>query len=411
MQYGKTSSRTLRPDAKRPCIWAVGGGKGGVGKSIVASNLGVALAAGGRKCILVDADLGAANLHTLVGVGGPRRTLSHFLRREVPGLAQVITHTPIKNLYLVSGSRALLDIANLKHMQKQRLLRHLRALEIDDVVLDVSAGSAFNALDFFLEAERGILIATPEPTALENAYHFLKAAFFRSLSRAAAKSPVRAAIQAVLDQKGGSKPRSPKRLIAEVAEIDPVAGMELRARAKAFRPDLIVNKVQTAEQRMLGFRIAGECRNYLGTDVRYLGALERDDLVRESVRQRKPVTALYPASPFSRDLGAIVGSLLSDHRSGTPRATSPLRGAPPLSEPGAFLRFRRESLGLSLTELSRRTRICCLESLENENFTLLPSEISVRTFVREYARALGIEEPEVITEEYLRRYRGSAQIA
>ena len=87
-----------------------------------------------------------------------------------------MVQTSVPNLWLVSGNQALLEMANPKHSQKEMLFRHIRGLDVDDVLLDLGAGSAFNVLDFFLLARRGLVVVTPEPTAIENAEHFLKAA-------------------------------------------------------------------------------------------------------------------------------------------------------------------------------------------------------------------------------------------
>jgi flagellar biosynthesis protein FlhG len=122
----------------------VGGGKGGVGKSLVLSSLACAIAASGRRCTVIDADLGGANLHTLLGVAPPRRTLSHFLSGEVSSLAELMVPTSVPNLSLVSANRALLDMANPRHCQKEKLLRHVRRLDVDEVLLDLGGGSAFN---------------------------------------------------------------------------------------------------------------------------------------------------------------------------------------------------------------------------------------------------------------------------
>jgi flagellar biosynthesis protein FlhG len=162
--------------AGAPRLWAVGGGKGGVGKSVVTSSLAAALAASGRRCAVIDADLGSANLHTLLGVAQPRYSLSHLLTGEVASLADLLVQTPVPNLWLASGNQALLEMANLGHAQKEKLFRQIRGLDVDEVVLDLSAGCAFNVLDFFLLARRGLVVVTPEPTAIENGEHFLKAA-------------------------------------------------------------------------------------------------------------------------------------------------------------------------------------------------------------------------------------------
>ena len=153
-----------------PCIWAIGGGKGGVGKSVLTSSLGIALANTGQRCAVVDVDLGGANLHTLLGVPRPARTLSHFVRGEVASLEEILCPTSVRNLSIVSGSSALLEMANVKHAHKEKLLRHVRKLDVDHVLLDLGAGSAFNVLDFFVAARRAVVVVIPEPTSFENAY-------------------------------------------------------------------------------------------------------------------------------------------------------------------------------------------------------------------------------------------------
>jgi flagellar biosynthesis protein FlhG len=408
----------------------------------------VTLAGRGQRCVLVDADFGGANLHTILGASHPTRTLSHFLNGEVADLADVISPTNIPNLRLVSGARSMLNIGNLKHGQKQKLLRHVQSLPVDHVFLDLSAGSAYNALDFFLAAQRAILAVVPEPTSIENAYHFLKAAFFRSLRRSARRSPVRAAIGRVLEERSRRRIRSPHHLIAEVARIDPEAGRLLAAAARAFSPTLIVNQARTPEHRSLGHEISAACRSHLGAEVEYLGALERDRCVDDAIVRREPVVRLHPGCAFALDLEVIVDRLLrgdterpragveqlvpvhrqpralyderyfASHGAVESRETShlaarggearPTRGAGPLpgiSRPGAHLKHRREQLGLDLSELCKRTRIVSLESLENERFGQLPPEPYVRGFVLQYCEALGLSDGAALAQSYVERYR------
>src|SRR5262249_31079671 len=109
-----------------PRIWAVGGGKGGVGKSVVTSSLAAAMAGLGRRVAVIDADLGAANLHTLLGAARPRVTLSHFLTGEVDTLAEVMVQTSVPNLWLVSGHQALLEMANPKRREKESFHRQIQ---------------------------------------------------------------------------------------------------------------------------------------------------------------------------------------------------------------------------------------------------------------------------------------------
>jgi len=138
-QGNESVNQTSKQPYKK--IWAVGGGKGGVGKSLIAANLGIMLARQADKVILVDLDLGGANLHTCLGVELPKYTISDFIGRHVDSIEQLIVPTTIKNLGLISGAQDLLDIANLKYAQKQRFLSKLSDLDADYVILDLGAGT------------------------------------------------------------------------------------------------------------------------------------------------------------------------------------------------------------------------------------------------------------------------------
>ena len=161
------------PDVdRRQTIIAIGGGKGGIGKSLLAANMGVHLVRNGKRAVLVDADLGGANLHTCIGIKPPEITLSDFVNRKVDVLEDVVSETGIPGLGLVSGALDFLGAANPKYTQKLRLLREIARLDVDYVIVDLGGGTGFNILDFFLIADHGILTVIPEPTSIENAYRF-----------------------------------------------------------------------------------------------------------------------------------------------------------------------------------------------------------------------------------------------
>ena len=203
-----------------PRVWAVGGGKGGVGKSVIAANLGVALARLNRRVVLFDADLGGANLHTFFGMSNPSTGLGNFLSKKAGKLEEISVETPVERLRLISGAGAGLETANLKYSQKTKILRHIRMLDADHVVVDIGAGSSFNVLDFFLAADRGILVVVPEPTSIENAYHFLKAAFYRTMKDAEPKDRIRGILRRVRKELEARGIRSPRELVEQISRED-----------------------------------------------------------------------------------------------------------------------------------------------------------------------------------------------
>ena len=406
---------SLEAGSEGPRILAVGGGKGGVGKSVVSANLAAALAGSGRRCAIVDLDLGGANLHTLLGVSRPRYTLSHLFAGDVSSVADLMFQTSVPNLWLVSGNQALLESANPSQGKKDRLVRQIRALDVDDVILDLGAGSGYAVLDFFLLARRGLVVATPEPTSIENAEYFLRAAFHRSLREPAKRPDVAAAIRRLRDNGRGRRVHSAGELIALVRAIDPPAAKPLEDQARAFAPLLVVNQVRTAEQRGVGPRIVSSCRDRLDVTIELAGSIEADPNVLAAVERRQPALQAFPSCRFSRQIEALARRLQREVpcaaaerevESEPPTLRMAEEAAPPPAPidrdaPGPYLRRCREALGLSLAEMTERTRIRILDEIEKEAFELLPPEPYLKGYLFEYARALELPDVAALASCYL----------
>jgi flagellar biosynthesis protein FlhG len=305
MPRGAPRFKRAAPRARR--LLSIGGGKGGIGKSLVSANLAIALARRGQRVVLVDADLGGANLHTTLGLDLPRRTLSDFVLRKVERLEDVVSPTGVENLGLISGALDGLEAASPKHAQKVRLLRHVRALDVDYAILDLGAGTHANVLDFFLVSDHGILVLVPEPTSVENAYRFVKAAFWRRMRNVAQVFGYDELLRGVM---GGASFRSPVELVAAVVERDPEAGSNLARQLAAFRPRLVVNQVRTSQDAEMGHAVVAAWRKYFGLEMEYLGAVDYDDDVWRAVRQRQPLLVSGPDRPSARAFEKIAERLL-----------------------------------------------------------------------------------------------------
>jgi flagellar biosynthesis protein FlhG len=287
---------------------AVGGGKGGIGKTLVATSLALELARRGKEVVLVDADLGGANVHTCLGIDAPLSTLSDFISKRVARVQDVAVATGTPHLRLVSGALDALDAGNPRFAQKQKLLRHLSQLDVDYVVLDLGAGTHFNVLDFFLAADRGVVVVVPEPTCIENVYRFVKAAFYRRLHAQAEDRGLQQLLAQAITAKGGARPLW--ALLEDARKVSPEAEAVVRATVAGFRPGLVVNQARSGDDVETGHAMVAAWRKYFGLEMDFLGALHHDDEVWRSVRRRHPVMLDQPDGRIAHDFASVVDHLL-----------------------------------------------------------------------------------------------------
>jgi flagellar biosynthesis protein FlhG len=184
-------------------IIPIASGKGGVGKSTLVANLGIALGKAGKTVLLVDLDLGGSNLHTCLGVNNPKLGLSQFIYREVEEAEDLIVETPYPKVYLIAGDGLIPGTANIPFFIKRKLIKQLNNMVADFVLLDLGAGTTNNTLDFFLMSPTAMFSddsRKPQPSSTPIAS---SSPPFTGLSLAAikAKSPQRELIQAFMTEK------------------------------------------------------------------------------------------------------------------------------------------------------------------------------------------------------------------
>jgi flagellar biosynthesis protein FlhG len=295
-------------------VVAIGGGKGGIGKSLLSANLGIALAKRGARVVLVDLDLGGANLHTCLGVGQPQVTLSDFIDRKVERLESVLCPTPHERLSLVSGAMDGLDAANPRHSQKTKLIRNLRLLDVDYVLLDLGAGTTFNVLDFFLVADTGVVVMLPEPTSIENAYRFIKAAFFRRLQAIAPNDDFAQLVGNALSPRDGSPQRTPWDVVAELRTRDLEKAGRLEQALAGFHPWVVVNQARMRSDFDVGTTVASAWKKFFGLELGFLGTVQHDDAVWQAVRSRKSLLDAFPESGAASGVLRVAENLIALER-------------------------------------------------------------------------------------------------
>jgi flagellar biosynthesis protein FlhG len=290
-------------------IWCVGGGKGGIGKSLLAAALGWQLARLGKRVVLVDADLGGANLHTCLGLSNPARTLADFIQRRAERIEDVVLETGFPRLRLISGASDFLGAANIKYPQKVRVMNRIRSLDVDVVLMDLGAGNSFNIVDFFLIADLGVLTVVPEPTSIENGYRFIKSALYRRLRSVAPHESVRQLVEAAMDPKNAQGIRTPLDLLVHVEREDPDAVPLLEREIAGFHPCFVVNQVRDEADMAVGHQLVAACARHLGVRASFAGCVHFDDAVWRSVRRRKLFMADAPDCRAAEEVRQLTRSL------------------------------------------------------------------------------------------------------
>lgn len=252
-------SRTSEVPKGKTRIISVSSGKGGVGKTNTSINLAIAYAQMGKKVIVMDADLGLANVNVILGII-PKYNLYHLIRKQ-KSLKDIILDTPY-GIQIVAGASGFSKIANLSIEEREAFIQELSELYTADVVIiDTSAGVSNNVLDFVAASDDAIIVTTPEPTAITDAYGIIK-------------------------------------IIA--TEID---NMNLSLK-------LVVNRVRSVtEGKKVAERVINIAGQFLNLKVDYLGYVYDDPVVANSVLKQKPFIVTEPNSKASICIKHLVGRL------------------------------------------------------------------------------------------------------
>jgi flagellar biosynthesis protein FlhG len=300
-----------------PRVIPVGGGKGGVGKTFLVANLAATMARMGARVVAVDADLEGANLHTCLGVPQPRLSLADYVAHREEDLGKLLMDTPLPNLSIIAATCSNLATPQPGHARRVQLVRELRRLDADVVLLDLGAGTHPAVMDYFMVGE-GLIVVAPEPTSVENAYSFIRAAFYRRLRLAMASHDVRSVVTMAMDERNERGIRTPLDLLREVQAIDARDGRLFVETMQSFRPRIVINEVRTADDVKLGFSVRSVCRKYFGLEAEYVGYVSHDENARKAVRSRRPLVDLSPRSDAAVYFGRVAKKLLAPAAQGAP---------------------------------------------------------------------------------------------
>ena len=295
-------------------IYPIGGGKGGVGKSFITANLGALLAKWGKKVVLIDLDLGGSNLHTLLGINHQKGGINRFLDKTTKNLENTAVSTFIQNLFFIGSSLCSMEVANLLHAHKLKIINAIQKLSFDYILLDLGTGTNFNTLDFFLTSNQGIFICTPEPTAIENSFRFIKAVYLRKLKQIIKRHSFHSAVKEAIIPPNPDTMTSPD-IIEIVLKHDPDREQFLRNRLSEFKFKFVLNQFRKNLDVTMGDKIEDLCNRHFYSNFQFLGNVGYDVRIHDSVLSKKIFVHRFPYTPSAMDMKKIAEKILNNRPS------------------------------------------------------------------------------------------------
>jgi flagellar biosynthesis protein FlhG len=291
-------------------IWAVGGGKGGTGKSLVAHGLGLGLAGQGSNVILVDADYGGPNQHTYCGLRQPGTSLADFFERKQP-LESLALETGVPRLRLIPGNINTANTDGITWAQKQKLFRHLRQLQTDHVILDLGAGSQYDTLDTFLLADYQIGVIMPDRLSIENFYLFLKNLKFRQVGNILSVLGLKEQAATIWKNRAEHGIGNTRDLLRHLGARSSALAERLALEQGRLFLHLIINQVREYRQIELGLAVKSSVQKYFQIQAGLAGSIRHDKELWQSFGQEHPSPGPERSVAVHLALEGILASILA----------------------------------------------------------------------------------------------------
>ncbi|HEY1955539.1 MAG TPA: helix-turn-helix domain-containing protein [Polyangiaceae bacterium] len=332
------------PEKPRKVI-AVGAGRGGVGKGLVAANIAIYFAQLGKTVVLVDADASGTNLHAQFDLPAARTEAS------LDELEKALVPTSVPGLSLLPAAHdAAYGPSLLRAGRKARWLSRLRAIPADYLVIDAGPGTGNFSVDLMLGADVPIAVTAPEPASVETTYRFIRAAYKRRLRRALLRDKFRMHLfeRALADLEALPAPLDLVRVLAKMDRT--LAGLAW-AEARKSRLYLVVNQTRMRGDMELGGWMSMLASRHYGIAIDELGHVEHDDTVWLSMRRRRPLLIDSPTCKAARNLERIGRRVVALLAAKSIDARAPAPDEPPAGAPTLY-----EVLGVTRTASDEEVR-------------------------------------------------------
>jgi flagellar biosynthesis protein FlhG len=290
-------------------IWAVGGGKGGTGKSLVANGLALRLAERGLQVILVDMDFGGANQHTYCGIRKPSTSLAQFFENRIP-LGEITLETRIPGMRLIPGNFNSPNTDNLTSTQKLKLFRHLKTLQADHVILDLGAGTQYDTLDTFLLADIKVGVIAPDALSIENFYLFVKNLQYRLLNSVLSQVGLRDRAKEIWKDRAQHGITTVFDFIAHLRTLSDEFSNLMTQEQEKLGHHIILNQVREYRQVEMGLAVKSAVNKFFHIKASFAGYIRYDKELWHQFGQATPPMLRGAAIGLEHDLEVVTENIL-----------------------------------------------------------------------------------------------------
>lgn len=293
-------------------IIPIASGKGGVGKSLLSANLAIALGQAGKRVLLADLDLGASNLHLVIGQAAPKKGIGTYLTGQ-SSFPEIITQTDYENVYFIAGDSEIPGLTSLRASKKNDLIKNFQAQSenFDYLILDLGAGTHLTILDMFLLSPQGIIVTAPTVTAILNGYLFLKNIVFRMMYNTFRKgTPAHDYLEKLKKDSATLQKLYIPKLVEALEKVDPQNTALFKSRMAEFRPRLVMNMIDDPKDADRANKVRRSCQQFLGLNIEYLGVVYRDTFQDRALASRLPVVIYKPQSLVSQGIYRVAEKII-----------------------------------------------------------------------------------------------------
>jgi flagellar biosynthesis protein FlhG len=304
LSKGKNSHSKNSP---QPQIWVIASGKGGVGKTFIASSLGITLSRLGKKVTLVDADFGGANLHTFLGKNPSPMNIRYFFEGK-KNLQEITEETALPRLSLIQGVWESWNPLDVSLDQSMIFMKALKSLKTDIIILDTSSGGHMSNLEFLRTADQRIIVSNTEPCSIEKTYRLIENFICHVLKAGSTPEDYQQLIELLRKQRTEEifHTASFKTYLEKFPGID----ISIFNKINSNPPNLIINSSRSHLDQDLGYSIRSVANKYFDLNIEYLSAINYDNAVWQASRTKEPVLIAQPFTPLTGQFTTICKHLV-----------------------------------------------------------------------------------------------------